>query len=156
MAVQIAEHQTPSLQRWKTVSRTDKASAGNNRQHIFFVQPHTVGLGYLGRCNYFIVIILSVIYLWNKHVPVRPARRFTFELQWLSLCLWVEAQSVDLQILCKGSLNDLTKIEAYNRYIFRSYSELRLLIFNSGSLWCRPLRLNERGQFEPCFHPLLC
>ena len=31
-----------------------------------------------------------------------------------------------LQILCKDFLNDLTKIEVYNRYFLQSYSELRL------------------------------
>lgn len=54
MAVQIVGRQTPSLRPWKIVIRMDKALAGNNR-FIFLIQLQ----GYLGQCNYFIVIILS-------------------------------------------------------------------------------------------------
>lgn len=55
---------------------------------------------------------------------------------------------MDLQILCRGFPNDLTKIEVYNRYILRFCSKLRLK-FNSGLFWCRPCRPNERGQLWP-------
>ena len=133
MAVQIAGHQTPNLQRWKTVSQTDKVSTGNNRGHFHILYTATHGrVRYLGRCNYFIVIILPAR-------EISPAKLVSHHLQWPSLCLLVGAQTVDLQILCKGFLNDLTKIEAYNRYILQSYSKLRLLYliqdhFGSGRL----------------------
>ena len=142
MAVQIAGHQTPNLQRWKTVSQTDKVSTGNNRGHFHILYTATHGrVRYLGRCNYFIVIILPAR-------EISPAKLVSHPLPSSSMALPMLVgggtdcgPSNPLQGLSKRFDQDRGIQQVYPSVLF----QVETLIFNSGSLWFGPLRLNKRG-----------